>query len=100
MRILFFVVRVFSAFPSYAETTDMANLGESLHGSCTSCHGPEGRGGDAIAALALRSAEDFFARMQTLAMSTDMTDIMPRILRAYGTTELQSIAAYLAGVKP
>ena len=100
MRILLAVCSVLAAGPSYAEMTDPGKMGESLAQSCTSCHGADGRGGEAIPALAGRPAEELFARMQTLSQSKDMTDIMPRILREYKPEELQAIAVWLAGVKP
>ena len=37
--------------------------------------------------------------MQDLSKSTDMTNIMPRILREYDTATMQAFAAWFAGVK-
>lgn len=74
--------------------------GRSLAAACTSCHGIDGHGGQTIPTLAGRPEAELLSLMEKLRTPSEGATIMPRILRAYDDSELKSLAAWFAEVKP
>ena len=73
--------------------------GAQLAQACSSCHGLQGSGGEAIPPIAGIAEEELLARLMELSQPTVDATIMPRLLRGYSEDELAALAAYFAGVE-
>lgn len=88
------------AAPTMFAAAYAQDAGAHLAMACGSCHGVDGRGGEAISGLAGRDETELLELMRTLRQPADGVTIMPRMLRAYDDTELKALASYFASLKP
>ena len=73
--------------------------GQAMVQTCYVCHGPQGRGGEAVPAL-LRGQKEFVVR-QMVEFKTDRRPgtIMNRVAKGYSDEQIAAIAEYLASLK-
>ena len=71
-----------------------------LASTCANCHGTSGKAQGAVPALAGQSRSDLIQKMNDFRDGKRPATIMHQQARGYTDTQLQSIAAYFAAVKP
>ncbi|MBW7920797.1 MAG: cytochrome C [Rubellimicrobium sp.] len=74
--------------------------GAALAVACFSCHGPEGRGGGEIPALAGRDAGEIARQLSGYADGSIPGTIMPRLAPSYTGAEVTALADWFAEVAP
>lgn len=70
--------------------------GARLADACSSCHGLEGAGGDAIPAIAGLPVDDFVARMTAFRDQSAPATIMNRLARGFTDSEIVALATYFS----
>ena len=90
---------IFGSSP--AALAQQASSGRALAAACFTCHGTNGNSVEGVPpSLAGRSSGELFQAMKDFQAGKRPATIMHQQARGYTDTQLQSIAAYFAAVKP
>ena len=86
--------------PALAETVSDDDRVRYLAGTCTNCHGTQGRSAGAMPALAGMQAPLLVERMAMFREGRQPATIMHQIAKGYSVRETEALAAYFARQSP
>lgn len=79
---------------------DDTRVARQLAGSCSGCHGTDGRGRDAMPVLAGISKDYFLAQMQAFVSGERQATVMHQLAKGYSTEQLELLASYFSNQRP